>query len=291
MKYIFFGTPDFSARCLTILLDHGIVPITVVCNPDRPVGRKKIITPPPVKTAAQAWMATTGKTIEILQPEKIDAEFRDHLRVLNSDFFVVYAYNKIFRKETLDVPLLGTIGIHPSLLPKYRGPSPFQTAILDGETQTGVTLYFLDEGIDSGPILAKSDPVPITDEDTFHSVAMKLAEVGANLFIKNISDIASKKITPQPQDESQATFTKKFKTEDGFVAPEDLAAAIQGDAEKAHSILRKINALNPEPGAWTTTTDGKRMKLLKAKIEGEHLALVETQEEGQKTKRLLPHTS
>ena len=129
MNYIFFGTPSFSARCLKILLDHGMVPAAVVCNPDRPVGRKQVVTPPPVKTI----IAELAPTVPILQPEKLDADFQAKLKAFNPDFFVVFAYNKILRKEVLDIPRLGTVGVHPSLLPKYRGPSPFQTALLDGK--------------------------------------------------------------------------------------------------------------------------------------------------------------
>jgi methionyl-tRNA formyltransferase len=285
MKFVFFGTPFFSARTLEKLLDGGMIPVAAVSNPDRPAGRKKILTAPPVKTAAEAWSAKTGRSIEIFQPEKLDADAVEHLQSLDADLFVVFAYNKIFRKTVLDIPRLGTIGIHPSLLPKYRGPSPFQSAILNGERETGVTLYLLNEGIDSGPILVKSSPIEITDSATFTTMADELADIGAQLLLKIIPDFIAGKIQPRAQAESQATYTKKFKTEDGFVAPEDLTAAIQGNTGKADSILRKMNALNPEPGAWTTTSAGKRMKLLKAKIEDGRLVLRETQLEGEKPKQ------
>jgi methionyl-tRNA formyltransferase len=281
MNYIFFGTPSFSARCLEILLDHGMMPMAVVCNPDRPVGRKHIITPPPVKQL----IADRGSSIPVFQPEKLDAEFQEKLKSFNPDFFVVFAYNKIFRKETLDIPRLGTVGVHPSFLPKYRGSSPFQTALLNGETETGVTLYLLDSGIDSGPILARSEPVAITDTDTFDSLAKKLSDIGGDLLVKILPSFYEGKITPMPQNETDATFTKKFKTEDGFVEPDDLAAAENGNLEQATYLDRKIRALNPEPGAWTMR-DGKRLKLLEAKILNNTLRLTVTQREGEKPKRV-----
>jgi methionyl-tRNA formyltransferase len=288
-SFVFFGTPEVSARFLTILLENGFIPKAVVTNPDKPVGRKKIITPPPVKVVAEM------KAIPVLQPTKLDASFQETLRALDADFFVVFAYNKIFRADVLSIPrgvgpARGVIGVHPSFLPEYRGPSPFQTAILDGKTETGVTLYFLDEGIDSGPVLATSDPVAINDNDTYATLGEKLAVAGGALFVKNFGDIATGKIAPEPQDESRATYTKKFKTEDAFISAAEMGSGtFLPDSEKKVpdpiSILRKINAFNPEPGAWTIRDDGKRVKLLKAKIadDGTLKPLV-TQVEGEKPK-------
>jgi folate-dependent phosphoribosylglycinamide formyltransferase PurN len=165
MKFIYFGTPDFSARLLERLVSAGFEPVAVVTNPDRPVGRKKIITPPPVKQFLLDMKNREPRTanhekIEILQPEKLDAAFLEKLKSFGADVFVVFAYNKIFRKELLAIPRLGVVGVHPSFLPKYRGPSPFQSALLNGETETGVTLYRLVEGVDSGPIVRHRRPSP-----------------------------------------------------------------------------------------------------------------------------------
>jgi methionyl-tRNA formyltransferase len=283
MNYVFFGTPDFAAQCLTALLEHGFIPSAVVSNPDRPTGRKKILTAPAVKTAVVRWNETHGTDIPIFQPEKLDAAFMEKLTSLRADFFLVFAYNKIFRKQILDIPRLGTVGIHPSMLPKYRGPSPFQTALLDGQTETGVTLYLLDEGVDSGPILAQSEPVAISPTDTFQSLATKLADAGANLAIKTLPAFVNGAIKPEPQNEAQATFTKKFKTEDGFVEADDLAAAENGNHEKAAIIIHKIQAFNPEPSCWTMQ-NGKRVKLLEAEIIQGTLKLIKTQQEGEKPK-------
>jgi methionyl-tRNA formyltransferase len=293
MKYVFFGTPDLAARFLERVMASGFVPCAVVTNPDRPIGRKQVLTPPPVKLATGNWQLATGKNgggdeeitekIEILQPEKLDAEFVAKLKAYGADFFVVFAYGKILRKNVLELPRLGCIGVHPSLLPKYRGPTPFQSALLNGETETGVTLFLLDEGVDSGPILARSAPVPITDKDTYRSLAEKLADAGADLFISIVPKLLEGKLEPQPQDDAQATFTKKFTSEDAYIVPEDLVAAQNGDGAKASAIDRKIRALNPEPGVWILQ-NGKRVKLLEAVILNGALKLRKTQEEGQKPK-------
>jgi methionyl-tRNA formyltransferase len=140
MRYVFFGTPRFAEIVLRKLLDAGMPPVALVCNPDRPVGRKKIVTSPPTKT-----LATNNRTpIEILQPEKLDEAFMEQLQTLRPDFFVVAAYAKIIPKAVLAIPRLGTLGVHPSLLPKYRGASPIQSVILNGERETGVTIYAMD---------------------------------------------------------------------------------------------------------------------------------------------------
>jgi methionyl-tRNA formyltransferase len=285
MNFVFFGTPDFAAHCLETLLEHGLVPKAVVTNPDRPAGRKKIMTPPPVKTTVEAWNAAHDARIEILRPEKLDAEFIEKIKSFHADFFLVFAYNKIFRKNVLDIPRLGIVGIHPSFLPQYRGSSPFQTALLDNQKQTGVTLYILDEGVDSGPILATSKSVEITEGDMSRSLAFKLADVGAQLALETLPHFVDGTIKPKPQDEARATFTRKFKTEDGFVDTNDLAAAERGDAEKAKNIFGKIRAFTPEPGAWTVR-QGKRLKLLAAKLDYGTLRLTRIQEEGQKPKNL-----
>lgn len=281
MNYIFFGTPSFSARCLTILLDRGMAPCAVVCNPDRPVGRKHIVTPPPVKQL----MTDRKLSIPVLQPEKLGAEFQATIQAFRPDFFVVFAYNKILKKDVLEIPHLGTVGVHPSFLPKYRGPSPFQTALLNGDQETGVTLYLLDEGVDSGPILAQSTPIPITGTDTYRSLAEKLAYAGGDLLVRTLPAFLEGNLRSVPQNDAGATLTKKFRTEDGFVEPDDLYAAEQGDAGKSADLDRKIRALNPEPGVWTMR-DGKRLKLLEANMLNGALRLTVTQCEGEKAKRI-----
>jgi methionyl-tRNA formyltransferase len=281
MKYVFFGTPRFAAIILDRLIRADMPPVALVCNPDRPVGRKKIITPPPTKQL----VVDEKLSVQIFQPEKLDTSFIEALRALKPDFFVVAAYAKIIPQTVLDIPRLGTLGTHPSLLPKYRGASPIQSVLLAGEEQTGTTIYAMDEKMDHGGIYAQKS-MTIAADETYLSLQEKLAQLSAETLIETIPIFYSGAIQPRKQDEATATFTKKFTTEDGFIDENDLRAAQNGnDTENARAILRKINALNPEPGVWTTL-NSKRIKLLEAKIEHESLKLISIQEEGQKVKRL-----
>lgn len=280
MKFVFFGTPEFAAVVLGKLVSAGFIPEAVVCNPDRPVGRKKIITPPAVKQ-----LIANGKLpIEILQPENINT-ISDKLSDIRPDVFIVAAYAKILPKEIIGIPKLGTIGVHPSLLPKYRGASPIQSAILSGEKETGVTLYLLDEKMDNGPILANSKWL-IANGTDYETLEKKLAEMGGDLLAETLPKFTAGEITPKPQNDSEATFTKKFSTQDGFVDEKELEKALSGgNPETAGAIYRKILALTPEPGVWTLK-DGKRVKLLKAELKDDKLVLKVVQTEGQKPIRV-----
>lgn len=350
MKFVFFGTPEFAAIILEKLINAGFIPEAVVCNPDRPVGRKKIITPPVAKIVAQKY------SIPIWQPEKLPTKNpalsgafvesrnnplcpklaltksidNDYLlssvssvdnhksrgpagnqtpetRVLTSgsnhsgptanilyqnwDFFIVAAYSKIIPKEILEIPRLGAIGVHPSLLPKYRGPSPIQTAILNGDEITGTTLFLMDEKIDHGPILAQRELNYELRIKNYELLMRKLAELSADLLIETLPNIEEKIKNAKQQNESEATYTKKFTTEDAFIEPADLAAAMQSGEprpngrEKAIMIDRKIRAFNPEPGTWTIL-NGKRVKILEAAIKETNLKLTKIQTEGKKPKIL-----
>ena len=289
MNYIFLGTPEFAVIILEKLITAGFVPDVVVCNPDKPVGRKKVITPPPTKILAEKYK------INILQPEILA---NCELQTTKSDFFVVAAYSKIIPKEILKIPRFGTIGVHPSLLPKYRGPSPIQTAILNGDEITGTTLYLMDEKIDNGPILATSH-LPIDNSDNYETLMKKLAELNADLlieFLRKIEPISNQQSVISnlaiPQDESLVTYTKKFSTQDAFIEPQDLEKA-QGSTGSPQEIRRlaieidrKIRALNPEPGTFTLSLSkgglSKRMKILEAKVIDEKLKITKIQMEGKK---------
>ncbi|MDO8664347.1 MAG: methionyl-tRNA formyltransferase [Candidatus Liptonbacteria bacterium] len=286
MKFVFFGSPEFASIILEKLIAAGFVPEAVVCNPDRPVGRKKVITPPPTKVLAKKH------NIPVFQPETLE-NFK--LQILNYkfDFFVVAAYAKILPKDIVEIPKLGTIGVHPSLLPKYRGASPIQSAILAGEKETGVTLYLLDEKMDRGEIVS-SIKYQVSSDDTYKTSEKKLAELGGSLLAETLPKFLAGEITPKPQNESEATYTKKFSTEDAFIEEKELESALSGtNPEIACSIYRKILALTPEPGVWTyanTLTNGhirisdgtKRVKLLEAELQNGKLILKVIQTEGQK---------
>lgn len=184
------------------------------------------------------------------------------------DFFIVAAYAKIIPKEILAIPRLGTIGVHPSLLPKHRGATPIQAAILNGDPETGVTLYLLDEKVDHGPIIATKNLKLKTQN--YIELMRELAEAGGDLLVETLPKFIEGEIAPRLQDETQATYTKKFVTEDGYV-----------DMEKDDPMLieRKVRALNPEPGAWTIL-NGRRVKILEAELENGKLRLKKIQAEG-----------
>lgn len=265
MKYIFFGTPEFAAIILEKLIDAGFIPEAIVCNSDKPVGRKKIITPPPVKILAQKY------NLPVCQP-KDKSELLEIVKKLRPDLAIVAAYGVIFPKEILEITKYGFVNVHPSLLPKYRGPTPIQTAILNGDEETGVSLFLIDEKIDHGSILSQRElEFPISNFQ-FPVLLQKLAELGADLLIETLPKYIKSGITPLSQDENQATYTKKFSTQDAYV-----------DLEKDNplEIERKIRALNPEPGTWTILND-KRTKLLEAKIIDEKLKITKIQVEGKK---------
>lgn len=275
MRFVFFGTPEFAVAVLGKLIAVGFLPAAVVCNPDRPVGRKHVIAPPPVKLLI---LKHETRNMAVLQPEKLDAVFRFQVSDFKPDFAVVAAYAKIIPKEILDIPRLGTIGVHPSLLPKYRGATPIQSAILNGEGETGVTLFLLDEKMDHGPMLAQKGLR--AGSKKYGELLLELAELGGDLLVETIPKFLAGEITPQDQDHSQATYTKKFTTDDGFVDEKDVLEAESGaHSEKARTIERKIRALNPEPGVWTFR-NGKRTKLLGAEIRDNRLCLTKIQEEG-----------
>ncbi len=288
MNYFFFGSPEFAAIVLERLIAASMLPGAVICNPDRPVGRKKTIAAPPVKRFVKNEMTrneNSGKEIAILQPEH-PSSLISHLSSLSPDFFLVAAYAKILPKEILAIPRLGTIGIHPSLLPKYRGTTPIQSAILAGEQETGVTLYRMDEKADHGPVLVNAQLPIVNSHITYTELRDKLAELGAALLIETIPKFVKGEIVPVPQDETRATYTKKFKTDDAFVAERDLAAAERGeDPERTANIDRMIRALNPEPGVWTTK-NGRRLKLLRAKTKDGKLVLSTVQEEGKRPREI-----
>jgi methionyl-tRNA formyltransferase len=282
MKYVFFGTPRFAEIVLGGLIGAGIPPIAVVCNPDRPLGRKKVITPPPTKLLA----AKTSADIKVIQPEKLDREFIERLAALKPDLFVVAAYAKIIPASVLAIPKFGTLGVHPSLLPKYRGASPIQSVILAGETTTGVTVYLMDEKMDHGPICVGQRELsfdPLTT--TYTALEERLAKLSIELIPLAMDLRLDPGTVPGPQDESKATYTKKFIAENGFIEYSELDAALAGNSDKTELILRTINALNSEPGVWTLQ-NGRRIKLLEACMDGSALKLITTQEEGQKPKRV-----
>jgi methionyl-tRNA formyltransferase len=274
MNYVFFGSPEFAAIILRKLIEAGMPPTALVCNPDRPVGRKQIVTPPATKRVISEGGLVNS--ITLLQPEDLKA-ISSKLKAYHADLFIVAAYAKILSPELLAVPKFGALGVHPSLLPKYRGTTPIQFAMLNGEKETGVTIYVLDPKVDNGPIVANRK-APIAHR-TYTELMQELAELGGDLLVEVIPKFLKGEIKPVPQDGSQATYTKKLKTEDGFVPLRVLRSAESGGRE-AETVWRKIRALNPEPGVWTIDERGKRVKLLEAEVRDGKLVITKIQEEG-----------
>ncbi len=268
MKYVFFGSPEFAKIILENLIAAGMPPALVICNPDKPVGRKKIVTPPLTKVVA------IKSNIPVWQPDNLATRVWP-IANSNFDFFVVAAYAKIIPKAILDLPRLGTIGVHPSLLPKYRGATPIQSVILAGEKETGVTLYLMDEKVDHGEVIV-TRVWPIANRIHYETLMCELAQVSADLLLETIPNFINKKNIGMAQDHSQATFTKKFSTEDGFI---DL------EKDERTMIDRKVRALNPDPGVYTfirRNEEKVRMKILETSIHEGKLRLEKIQLDGKK---------
>jgi len=233
-KIAYLGTPEFAVPILEKLIQNGYKPIAVFCAPDKPVGRKQILTPPPVKVIAQKY------NIPVYQPADVQ-NLKSSILNLKSDLTICAAYGLILPKEILDAPRYGCLNIHPSVLPKYRGPSPIQYAILNGDEKTGVTIIKMNEKIDAGPII-KNQRLNIKNQRyTTPELSEKLSEMGANLLLEILPDWITGKIKPTPQDESQATYTKIIKKEDGLLNWQ----------KSAQEIERQIRAFTPWPGAYT----------------------------------------
>jgi len=207
----FFGTPERAVIALEELKKGGVMPSLIVTQPDRPQGRKMIVTPPPVKE----WALREG--VSVIQPEKLDADAIKTLRAGNFDFFVVVAYGKIMKSEVLNIPKYGSINLHASLLPRLRGASPVETAILTDERKTGATIILMDEEMDHGPVLLESEvqlPVwPLPAED----LAAAIVKDGSRLLIQAMDGLMKGTLKPVEQDHTKATFTKKIEKEDGLL--------------------------------------------------------------------------
>ncbi len=217
---VFFGTDEFAGDVLKRLADAGQFNFrAIVTQPDKPVGRKKILTPPPVKVLAQE------KKILAWQPDKLTDEFIKKLAEIKADIFIVAAYGKILPAELIELPKYKTVNLHPSILPKYRGPAPIQAALLNDDKTTGTTLMLIDEKMDHGDIISKSQ-ITISKSDNYITLSKKLAELSAELLINSLPDYISGRIKPQPQDHERASYTKIIRKEDGLVTSDKTAEQI-----------------------------------------------------------------
>lgn len=249
MKIVFMGTPDFAVGALQAIIDAGHEIAAVVTQPDRPKGRGKEMQFTPVKQCAVA------ANIPVFQPVKIRTEEAvEKLRAYQADIFVVAAFGQILSKEILEMPRLGCINIHASLLPKYRGAAPIQWAIIDGEQETGVTIMQMDVGIDTGDMLMKK-VVPIAKNETGESLDDKLMQAGAELIVEALPKIEAGEVTPVKQSEEDTCYAKMLTKSLGHI---DWAAS-------AVSIERLIRGLNSWPSAFTYL-NGKTLKIWEAQV-------------------------
>ena len=245
MKIVFMGTPDFAEKSLEAIYNSGHEILAVVTNPDRPKGRGMKMVSSPVKEFA------VSKNLKIYQPEKVrkNIEFIEEIKKLQPDVICVVAYGKILPKEILDIPKLGCINVHGSLLPKYRGAAPIQWAVINGEKVTGVTTMYMDIGMDTGDMILKEE-VSIGEDETTGELWDKLSEVGAKLLVKTLKQIEDGTATriPQGEDFSMAPMLNKEMSK------------INWNSQSAQEIKNLVRGLNPIMGTYSYLDD-KKIKL------------------------------
>ena len=250
MKIVFMGTPDFAKESLEAIYNAGYEIIKVVTNPDKPQGRGMKLKISPVKEFA------LEKGLDVLQPEKVkkNEEFIDSIRTLNPDIICVVAYGKILPKEILEIPKLGCINVHGSLLPKYRGAAPIQWAVLNGDKETGITTMYMDEGMDTGDMILK-EKVKIGENETTGELWDRLSKVGGRLLVRTLKQIEN------------GTAPREKQGEDFTVAPmlDKKMAKIDWENKDAKEIRNLVRGLNPIMGAYTFL-NGKKIKFWKVDI-------------------------
>lgn len=247
MKIVFMGTPDYAVKTLEAIINAGHTVSAVFAQPDKPVGRKRILTPPPVKVCAEE------NGIKVYQPQTLkDGEAEKILKEINPDAIVVVAYGKILPKEILSIPKYGCINGHASLLPKYRGSAPIQWSIICGETVTGITTMYMDTGIDTGDILETSE-VKIGDTETAEELFERLSVVSAELMISTLEKLPKGEIVPKKQNEDEATYAPMIKKEMALID-------FNKTADEVHNAIRGYYSW---PCAYFFL-NGKRIKVIKA---------------------------
>ncbi|MCK4386569.1 MAG: methionyl-tRNA formyltransferase [Candidatus Pacebacteria bacterium] len=289
INIVFFGTPEFAADVLEELKKGGILPDLVVTAPDKPAGRKLKLTPPPVKIWADE------NNINTLQPQKLDGDFLNQLKKLPSNFcedfsdwdlFLIAAYGKIIPQTVLNLPKYGTLNVHPSLLPKFRGACPIHSAILAGEKETGVSIMLLDDEMDHGPILAQKKLTlwenSISELPTASELEKQLAILGGKMLADTIPKRVTGKIKAREQNHRQATYCEKLKSDDGL---------INFNADPKLN-FRKIRAFDKWPRAHffkspiknkiSNRASGKRIIIKKARLENDQLIIERILPEGEK---------
>lgn len=280
INYIFFGTSEFSVDVLNQLKEANLLPDLIITTPDSLQGRGLKLTPCPVKIWAETHQ------IKNFQPERLSGDFCAQLKSyknesgenLNWDCFVVVSYGKIIPQEILDIPNLGVLNVHPSLLPKYRGPSPIETAILNDELRTGVTIMLIDEKVDHGPII-KQEIVEFKEWENKDIISKKLAILGGDILTKTIPLWVNGEIKAIKQNHKDATFTKKIEKSDAEIFL-DIKTK-----DEARRNFTKIMAYTPQPGAFFfTEKNGRkiRVKIVSARYKNDTLEILRVIPEGKK---------
>ncbi len=250
MNIIFAGTPDFSAKILRTLIDSKHNIRAVLTQPDRPKGRGRKLTASPVK------LLSADNYIDVLQPRTLKSEdAQSMLAELEADVMVVVAYGLILPKAVLSLPTKGCINIHASLLPKYRGAAPIQAAILNGDSESGVTVMQMNEGLDTGDMLYKATCMLVEDETSL-SLHDKLADLGSKALLETLSLIDSNKLEPVSQNNQLATYAGKIQKNDALINWNESAVVIE----------RRIRAYNPWPIAYTQFSKSERLRVFKANV-------------------------
>lgn len=248
-KIVFMGTPSFSSPILRMLHEEGYEVLAVVTQPDRPVGRKRVLTPPPVKEEAVAL------GLPVIQPEKLrGSEELQQIVALQPDLVVTAAFGQILPKELLEAPRLGCVNVHASLLPKYRGGAPIHQAIIDGQATTGVTIMYMAEKLDAGDIISQQE-ILIGEEDNTGSMFDKLSIVGRDLLKETLPTIIAGTNERTVQDESKVTFARNISREQERI----------DWSKNATSIYNQVRGLHPWPVAYTTL-NGENVKIWWAKV-------------------------
>lgn len=250
-RIVFLGTPAFAVPALEMLIASGYA-VVCVTQPDKPAGRKRSLVQPAVKQAAQKF------GLPVLQPEKLDETFLAALKDHGPfDVGIVVAYGKILKAPMLAIPKHGFLNIHASLLPRHRGASPVQSAIMAGDPETGVSIMLIDEGLDTGPVLAQQR-FTLTGTETSGELLQQLAPIGASVLSSVVQSVLDGTAHAQPQEPGKATYTKLIKKDDARLYWKDPAVVSE----------RKVRAFNPEPVAWAVVNE-KKLNILRASLIGE----------------------
>lgn len=249
MRIVFMGTPDFAVPSLKALLESPYEVVGVVCQPDKPKGRGKVLASPPIKVLA------LERGLPLLQPEKMRAPgVLETLKQWDPDLIAVTAFGRILPKEILNLPRFRCVNVHASLLPRYRGAAPIQWAIINGEEETGITIMLMDEGMDTGPIL-NQEKVPIFPEEVAGELSVRLAQIGGKLLVEAIQALEDGRLVARSQQEEEATLAPLLKKEEGNI---DWTL-------KTMQVLNRIRGLSPWPGTYSYL-NAERIAIWKARV-------------------------